>query len=538
MVAIEWVVCFPLGSFLFGHQRFLRIAIVSYAVFLGLGYPKFKTQQENIPFSRILFGGHMVCIGTFFGYILTRMHGDIHLFFNPLAYAKWVSGYTSSAVFLLGTLLLALACIPFRIWVRTIRATSPLWLYSSLAGVAAWGLGSPLSSLWDKSSAVQGRVLQAIAFYAVLPVVRFFLPNVIADPAAFIIETPHFSTRIVGACSGIEGLGLVLVFSVVWLWYFRREIRFPQALLLIPCALGCIWLLNIFRLAALILIGDAISPEIAIVGFHSQAGWIALTLVALAFSMATLHLSWVRKPSASVSPSAGDPQSVAGQAPGGASEQPGELQGESPAIRAYLIPFLAILAASFVSKAASGYFEWLYPLRFFAAAIALIYFWPELKKLNWRFGWFGPVTGVAVFLVWIAPSWWAHQSTASPLGPALAALSPTARWTWISFRVAAACLTVPIAEELAFRGYLARRFINREFDQVSFTGLTTLSIALSSLAFGLMHGQHWVVGTLAGVAFAAALRWRGRMGDAVMAHAVSNLLLAAWVLRFGDWTQW
>jgi uncharacterized membrane protein (UPF0136 family) len=40
------------------------------------------------------------------------------------------------------------------------------------------------------------------------------------------------------------------------------------------------------------------------------------------------------------------------------------------------------------------------------------------------------------------------------------------------------------------------------------------------------------------VAFAAALRWRGRMGDAVMAHAVSNLLLAAWVLRFGDWTQW
>jgi CAAX prenyl protease-like protein len=215
-----------------------------------------------------------------------------------------------------------------------------------------------------------------------------------------------------------------------------------------------------------------------------------------------------------------------------------DLHGESPAIRAYLVPFLAILAASFVSKAASGYFEWLYPLRFWAAAIALCYFWPELKKLNWRFGWLGPVAGVAVFLLWIAPSWWAHQSAASPLGPALAALSPTARWTWISFRVAAACLTVPIAEELAFRGYLARRFISREFDQVSFTSLTALSVALSSLAFGLMHGQHWMVGILAGLAFAVALRWRGRMGDAVVAHAVSNLLLAAWVLRFGDWAQW
>jgi exosortase E/protease (VPEID-CTERM system) len=538
MVAIECVVCYPPGSFLFGHQRFLRIAIVSYAVFLGLGYPKFKTLKEEIPFSRILFVCHLVCLGTFFGYILTRMHGDIRLFFYPLAYVKSASDYSSSTVFLLGTILLALACVPLRIWVRTIRSTSPLWLYSSLAGVAAWGLASPLSSLWDKSSAVQGQVLQTIAFYTVLPVVRLFLPNVIANPAAFTIETPHFSTRIVGACSGIEGLGLVLVFTIVWLWYFRKEIRFPRALLLIPCALGCIWLLNIFRLAALILIGDAVSPEIATVGFHSQAGWIALTLVALAFSMATQKLSWVRKLPACVSPSAGDTRNAAMQAPGGASEHSDDLHGESPAIRAYLVPFLAILAASFVSKAASGYFEWLYPLRFWAAAIALCYFWPELKKLNWRFGWFGPVAGVGVFLVWIAPSWWAHQSAASPLGLALAALSPTARWTWISFRVAAACLTVPIAEELAFRGYLARRFISREFDQVSFTGLTALSIALSSLAFGLMHGQHWMVGILAGLVFAVALRWRGRMGDAVVAHAVSNLLLAVWVIGSGDWAQW
>jgi CAAX prenyl protease-like protein len=99
-------------------------------------------------------------------------------------------------------------------------------------------------------------------------------------------------------------------------------------------------------------------------------------------------------------------------------------------------------------------------------------------------------------------------------------------------------VTVPIAEELAFRGYLARRFLRRDFDSVPFTGLTALSIALSSVAFGLMHGQQWGVGILAGLAYAFALRWRGRMGDAVVAHAVSNLLLAAWVLGFGDWAQW
>jgi len=256
-----------------------------------------------------------------------------------------------------------------------------------------------------------------------------------------------------------------------------------------------------------------------------------------------------RKTPASVS-------SAAGKLPGGgmgnvsgASQQLVEQQGESPATLAYLLPFLAILAAASVSRLASGTFDWLYPLRFVAAAIVLCIFWPELKKLNWRFGWFGPAAGAAVFLLWIAPTWlaslgWAHQPAASRLGAELAVLSPAARWTWIAFRVAAAVVTVPIAEELAFRGYLARRFVSREFDRVSFTGLTALPICLSSVVFGvehmrnLMDWQHLALGTLAGLAFAAVLRRRGRMGDAVAAHAVSNLLLAAWVLGFGDWAQW
>jgi CAAX prenyl protease-like protein len=99
-------------------------------------------------------------------------------------------------------------------------------------------------------------------------------------------------------------------------------------------------------------------------------------------------------------------------------------------------------------------------------------------------------------------------------------------------------ITVPIAEELAFRGYLARRLVSREFDTVPFSNLTILSVCLSSVAFGLMHGNHWVVGILAGLAYAAVLTWRGRIGDAVVAHATSNLLLAAWVLLRGDWAWW
>ena len=105
-------------------------------------------------------------------------------------------------------------------------------------------------------------------------------------------------------------------------------------------------------------------------------------------------------------------------------------------------------------------------------------------------------------------------------------------------RVAAAAVTVPIAEELAFRGYLARRIMGREFDEIPFSRLSVVAIAASSIVFGLMHGQNWLVGIVAGVAYAVLLRSKGRIGDAVVAHAVSNLLLAAWVLARGDWGLW
>ncbi|MFZ1086253.1 MAG: exosortase E/protease, VPEID-CTERM system [Terracidiphilus sp.] len=375
-----------------------------------------------------------------------------------------------------------------------------------------------------------------------------FTPDVVTDPATFMIGTSRYQIIIAGGCSGVEGFGLVLVFTSLWLWIYRKEIRFPQAFLLIPCSLACSWLMNIFRLCALILISSLGGSEAFATGFHAQFGWVTFIGISVAFSWALQKISWMRKLPAPVPTNRGEQMSAGGEIATSPFHELGDDLGESPAIRVYLIPLLAILAAASASKLFAGYFDWLYPLRFIVAAIALYFFWPELKKLNWRFGWFGPLAGTAVFLMWIAPSWVAslsgHPHATSSLGSDLAALSPRARWAWIAFRVAAAVITVPIAEELAFRGYLARRFMSREFDQISFSSLTLLAICLSSVAFGaehmknLMDWQHLLLGTLAGLAFAAALRWRGRMGDAVVTHAVSNLLLAAWVLGAGDWAQW
>jgi exosortase E/protease (VPEID-CTERM system) len=544
-MAFEYVYCFSGRGPFPGHLKIFgantdlygQIPLFAYVVFLGFGHSRWKAQKEDIPFGRIFFGAHLLCMAAVLSITLATLKGLGWLLFDTF-------GYTKSSLYLLGTVLLALACVPPRSWIRAIRSTGLLWLYSSLAGVAGWYLGSSVRLLWTATSTAQSGMMQSGTLYAVKALLGVFLPDVVIDPASFTVGTPRYLITIAAGCSGVEGLGLVLLFTSVWLWYYRKECRFPQAFLLIPCALGCSWLLNIVRLCALIFIMNARCSEVAGFGFHSVAGWISFTIIALAFSLATQRLSWMRKIPPGVSCAAGPPRSDGAETLPGASAELREDRGESLAIRAYLVPFLAILAAAFVSKAASGNFEWLYALRFFAAFIALWHFWPKLKSLDWSFGWFGPVAGVAVFLVWMAPAWFQHQPAASPLGQALAALSPTARWTWIAFRVAAAVVTVPIAEELAFRGYLARRFISREFDAVSFSSLTLLSICLSSAVFGLEHmknlmdWQHLLLGTLAGLAFAAALRWRGRMGDAVAAHAVSNLLLAAWVLGFGDWAQW
>lgn len=508
------------------------MGIVAYAVFLGLGYSTLKAHREDIPFERTFFVAHLVCVAAVWLANLALLR---EIWLRPFRNAVPA---VSSAVMLLGIALLALACIPLRIWRAILRSTGFLWLYSLLAGAIAWCLQYPLQSFWNASSAASGRILQIATFRAVQAVLPHLLPDVVVDPATFIIGTPRFSVFIAKECSGMEGLGLVLVFTLAWLWFFRKEIRFPQALLLIPCALGCVWLLNIARLCVLVLIGSAGAPDVAMVGFHSQAGWMAFTAVALAFSMAARRISWVRRDPAhatalSSSQAIGEMRTAVLPL-----HQLAKERGESPAVGAYLVPLLAILAASFISKAVSGYFEWLYPLRFVAAAIALWHYWPEYRKLSWRFGWMAPMTGLAIFLLWIGASWWQHEPSASHLGSALAALSPAPRLAWIAFRFAAAVLTVPIAEELAFRGFLSRRLMDRNFDAVPFTNLTAFSVCISSVAFGLMGGQHWLIGIVSGIAFALLLKSRGRIGDAVVAHATSNLLIAIWVLSRGDWARW
>jgi CAAX prenyl protease-like protein len=203
-----------------------------------------------------------------------------------------------------------------------------------------------------------------------------------------------------------------------------------------------------------------------------------------------------------------------------------------------LTPFLAILATAMISRAASGSFEWLYPLRFVAAAAVLWFFRSKYLELDWRFGGFSVMAGCAVFGLWLGLDFLAGAHSSSALAAGLATLPSPARITWLVFRTIAAVVTVPIAEELAFRGFLIRRLTSADFESLSPRHFTYIAVLVSSVGFGLLHGDRWLAGTLAGLIYAVVFLRRGRIGDAVVAHATTNALLAARVLLGGKWDLW
>jgi len=381
------------------------------------------------------------------------------------------------------------------------------WIYAISAALITPGAVIASKRLWKPATALTFEFVRSLA--------GPFVNKLISNPATQTIGTQKFAIRIEPGCSGLEGVGLMLVFSGLWLWFFRSDYKFPRALLLVPIGVFVIFLLNAVRITMLILIGDAGARSIAVGGFHSQAGWLAFNSVALSMACKAHRVPWLSS----------------GQSLAAVSE------GDSPTA-AYLVPFLAILAAAMVSRATSGNFEWMYPLRFAAAAGALLLYWRKYAAMNWSFGWAAPTVGGLVFILWIGLDRIAGTHSASGMAASLVALPSAARMTWLVFRILATVLTVPIAEELAFRGFLLRRLISADFESVSLQRWSFLAVAVSSVVFGLLHGDRWFAGTIAGILYAGAQKWRGRIGDAVVAHAVTNGLISVCVLCGGHWSLW
>lgn len=187
--------------------------------------------------------------------------------------------------------------------------------------------------------------------------------------------------------------------------------------------------------------------------------------------------------------------------------------------------------------------RWVYGVSVLVVGGSLAYFWRhygELGKgsgLSLRQAVLAVVLGLVVYDLWL-------RLTASwmMLGQPTASFKPVDAdgqllWGLIAVRWVGAALLVPVMEELFWRSFLMRWIDNPDFEKVDPSEVSPKAMALSTLAFMLAHTQ-WLGAIVAGLAYAWIYRHTRSLWSAVLAHAVTNGVLGAWVVFYGNWQFW
>ena len=415
----------------------------------------------------------------------------------------WVALWAASAI---GSFFLWVAAMVPKAAIRPLGKPVARALASGIiVGLLALLAGSATSTLWRPMSQL---TLEVVAF-----LLELTGHEVVSIPEELVVGTPTYKVFVDQPCSGYEGIGLITVLLGFYLFYFRNSLRFPNVLLLLPIGIVLIWIANSIRIAALIAMGTWISPAIAEGGFHSAAGWLLFCMITLGLVAVSRQSGWFALD---------------------ASRGKGRFRTPEGA---FLLPLLVLIATSLVTGLFSTGFDYLYGLRVLTPLIPLWFFRSYYADLRWSWAWTPIILGLVVFVLWVALEPAPTPEADAAIPDALREMPVTAAAFWLIARGLGSSIVVPIAEELAFRGYLLRRLVDADFTAVSPKHFTLVSFLISSVAFGALHGR-WLAGILAGMIYAVAQYRRGHISDAIVAHAVTNALLAAYVLIFGHWAFW
>ncbi|MGO9982781.1 MAG: exosortase E/protease, VPEID-CTERM system [Rhodomicrobium sp.] len=350
------------------------------------------------------------------------------------------------------------------------------------------------------ASALQAATVQTTAFF-----LEAMGQRVASQPADAIVGIGDFQVIIDHQCSGIAGVALVSAVMGGYVLALREQLWIGRALLLLPAAAALSWLLNGVRIAALLMIGANVSPGLAMNGFHEYAGWITFCVLSALMLFAAENVAWIHRE--------------------GRTGQPA-LPVLSDPVAAQIGPFIVLLLSSLLTSAFFTEPEAGYPLRFALMAVALLAFQKAYRPRIAPIGGLPVLAGAGVAIFWLgAVQGHRALTVADILGP----VGSGAAVLWVSVRVAGTVLLVPLIEEMFFRGYLLRR--------LDFGGLQgkAAAVLLSSAAFGALHTNVWLAAA-SGVVFGLVAIHKGRVFDAVAAHAIANAGIAAWAVWTGDWS--
>ncbi|MDD9717143.1 exosortase E/protease, VPEID-CTERM system [Dinoroseobacter sp. PD6] len=400
----------------------------------------------------------------------------------------------------------ALILAPWPAWRGLIAQKGVLLATLLAAGLALPELSDLIQPLWRADWVTE------ITFQAVLWVLNAVGYGTEAYPETKIIgilgatEAENFFVAVGPQCSGVEGFALISVFLTVYMLLFRRDLAFPHALLLFPIGIVLSWSFNVVRIAALLSLGYEVSPDLAIGGFHSHAGWLAFTTLSVGLILVARHVAFFNKAEAVATAPAPLPPFF-----------------EDP-VAAKVLPFAIFMVSALLASTFSETPSLLYPFRALAMAAALALFWSVLRALPWRLDGLAVGSGLAIGVLWIVTG---PEAGNGP--PPFGALTGGMLALWITARVIGTSLLVPVIEELLFRGYLLEKLAPAG------KGLRmAIAVVISAGLFAVLHDR-WIAAGLAGLVFGALVYRSGNVTDAIVSHGAANASIAAWALATGAW---
>jgi len=155
--------------------------------------------------------------------------------------------------------------------------------------------------------------------------------------------------------------------------------------------------------------------------------------------------------------------------------------------------------------------------------------------------------GLMVFVLWIGPDLifpaWHHNIIFDNklIGHPAGNTPPASRNDplFLLFRVLVSVVAVPILEELFWRGWLMRWLIDGDqFEKVPLGAYAPAAFWIVALLFASEHGSFWDVGLVAGIVYNTLMIRTRNLWDCILAHAVTNGVLAAYVVLAGQWQYW
>ena len=208
-----------------------------------------------------------------------------------------------------------------------------------------------------------------------------------------------------------------------------------------------------------------------------------------------------------------------------------------------LFLFLLALGGLFRKFGGAFWFDspeyWLYPAQTILCGALLFWFWPDYSFRKPTRIVFTALVGILVFALWISPQvFFARAPRLIGFNPDVFSNS-TAYWGTVVLRFVRLVVVVPLVEEIFWRGFLLRYFINEKFDTVPVGTFSWFPFTLVTLGFGFGHSPaDWIAACITGALYNLVAYRTKNLASCVAAHALTNLLLGLWIMKTHQWGFW